>query len=253
MEPLHLAPDGSRWRVVARTSDYEAGLVYYPAGVEHRRHEHHRAQLTFMLTGGFEEQADGGDGEPSGSVYGYKPAGARHACRFGRDGALILSVNYHRDVDPGLPFMPFSRSTDEIGRTTRLMFERCVSPEEAIDDLVGAMGASRTPLSRTPLWLRHVAEHFADDPLAEVGAVAEEHGVHRVQLSRAFQRHLGISPSRYRLHCKASRAVRLMIEDGESPGMAAVGAGFADQAHLTRTAKSLSGMAPAQLKRLLAG
>ena len=71
MEPLHTAPDGSRWRIVAQTDAYEAGLVYYAAGVEHPRHEHRRAQLTFMLTGGLEEQADGGDGEPTGCVHGY--------------------------------------------------------------------------------------------------------------------------------------------------------------------------------------
>ena len=251
MEPLHFSPDGSRWRIVARTPHYEAGLVYYPAGTVHPRHEHDRAQLTFMFTGGFEEQADGGDGEPRGSVHGYKPAGARHACRFGRDGALILSVNYRHDVDPGFAFTPFAPSPSEIGRTARLMFDGMIPAEEAIDDLVGALGVERSPLRHTPGWLRRAAEQFADDPLAPVATVADAHGVHRVQLSRAFQRHLGISPSRFRLHCKAARAVHLMVEQGESPGMAAIGAGFADQAHLTRTARHLSGLRPAHLRLLL--
>lgn len=252
MEPLHISRDGARWRIVTRTAAYEAGLVYYPAGIAHERHEHGGAQATFLLTGGFEEQADGGDGEPTGLVHGFKPAGARHSCRFGRDGALILSVNYRRGIDPGFDFYAFAPTGQEMGRVTRLLFSDCIAPEEAIDDLLAGMGGVASYHRDTPPWLRQVAEQFADEPLVEVGAVAAGHGIHRVQLSRAFQRHLGVSPSRYRLHCKAARAVRLMLEEGEAPSMAAVGAGFADQAHLTRTVRTLSGIGPARLRGLLA-
>ena len=249
---MRLAPDGSRWRVLAHAPAYVAALVYYPAGTVHRRHEHHAAQATFLLTGGFEEQADGGDGEPTGQVHGFKPAGARHSCRFGRDGALILSVNYRRGIEPALGFSRFAPSGEEMARVTRLLFEGCVDPRDAVDDLLGAIGPGPAITSDAPRWLRLVAEQFADEPLVEVGAVASSHGIHRVQLSRAFQRHLGVSPSRYRLHCKAARAVRLMLEEGEAPSMAAVGAGFADQAHLTRTVRTLSGMGPARLRAMLA-
>lgn len=252
MEPLHISKDGARWRVLARNAAYEAGLVYYSSGIAHGRHEHASAQATFLLTGGFAEQADGGDGEPSGLVHGFKPAGARHACRFGRDGALILSVNFRRGVDPGLAFRAFTPSDAEMGRVTRLLFDGCLDPVDAIDDLLGGMGGTASHTRDAPGWLRRVAERFADEPLVEVSAVAADHGIHRVQLSRAFQRHLGVSPSRYRLHCKAARAVRLMLEEGEAPSMAAAGAGFADQAHLTRTVRTLSGMAPARLRGLLA-
>lgn len=252
MEPLRISPDGARWRTVARTDNYMAALVYYPAGVVHQRHEHGAAQATFLLTGSFEEKADGGDAEPTGHVYGFKPAGARHACRFGRDGALILSVNFRCDVDPGIDFHAYAPSQCEMGLVSHLLFNDCLAPEEAVDDLIAGIGSKANPHRDVPTWLRQVAEQFAEEPLVEVGVVAAGHGIHRVQLSRAFQRHLGVSPSRYRLHCKAARAVRLMIEEGEAPAMAAAGAGFADQAHLTRTVRNLSGLAPARLRGLLA-
>ena len=249
---LQIKPDGARWRKLVRTERYSAALVYYPAGVCHRRHEHDAAQATFVLTGGFEEQADGGDTEPKGQVHGFKPAGARHACRFGRDGAMILSINFPRDVETGIGFQAFAPSGSEIGDLSRLLVERCASPEEAVDDLLAVIGTQERRTGDAPTWLRRVAEQFVDEPLTPVGEVAEGHGIHRVQLSRAFQRHFGISPTRYRLQCKAARAVRLMIEDGETPSSAAVGAGFADQAHLTRTVRALSGMGPARLRGLLA-
>lgn len=254
LSPLRHATNGSRWRILADNSDYEAGLVYYPAEVEHADHEHARGQLSFLLCGGFEEEAEGRASAPQGNRHGYKPPGARHACRFGRNGALILSINFREGVADAPAPTTWSPTGKEAEHLYGLLFDQCVTPEDAIADLMGSVTAPaiNPDPARAPAWLRQVAERFSDEPLAEVGEVAGAHGIHRVQLSRAFQKHMGVSPSRFRLHCKAARAVRLMIEEGETPGMAAIGAGFADQAHLTRTTRALSGLGPARLRRLLA-
>ncbi len=253
--PVRHRSDGSRYRILAFNADYEAALVHYPSGVEHPDHEHDLAQLSFLLCGGFAEEAEGRESEPHGPRHGFKPEGARHRCRFGRDGALILSVNFF-DKAPLLP-MPagWQWTGPEMARLYRLLFARGRAAAAVIDDLMGAIGLELgQPMARAdaPQWLARVAEEFADDPLAEVGEVAGRAGLHRVHLSRAFQKHFGLSPTQYRLQCKAARAVRLMIEDGERPGMAAAAAGFADQAHFTRTARALTGMVPGRMRQLLA-
>lgn len=248
---VQIKGDGARWRELARTHEYGAALVYYPAGVAHPMHEHDCAQASFLLTGGFKEDGDGLAATPVTGMQGYKPAGASHRCQFGRDGALILSVNFREGVDPDLPFLGFARGGGDRRSLLALLLAQAASTQDVVDDLLATLDMGETRGAR-PGWLRRAAEQFADDPLSEVGDVAAAHGIHRVQLSRAFQRHFGVSPSRYRLHCKAARAVRLMVEDGEAPASAAVAAGFADQAHFTRTAKSLAGIGPGRLRRLLA-
>lgn len=244
--------DGARWRELARTPDYGAALVYYPAGVEHPMHEHDCAQASFVLTGGLEDEGDGQAASPQSGMQGYKPAGASHRCHFGRDGALILSVNFGTDVEPGFPFLEFAHGQEENRRLLGLLFGEAAETRDVVDDLLATLGVGAAAGRARPEWLRRVAERFADEPLTEVGEIAAVHGIHRVQLSRAFQRHFGVSPSRYRLHCKAARAVKLMVEDGEAPASAAVAAGFADQAHLTRTTRMLAGMGPGRLRSLLA-
>ncbi|WP_352244207.1 helix-turn-helix transcriptional regulator [Lentzea sp. NBRC 105346] len=76
-------------------------------------------------------------------------------------------------------------------------------------------------------------------------------GVSPYRLSRVFSREVGVSLTRYRNRVRVGKALD-RIEQGEV-GLTALAAslGFADQAHLTRTVRSLTGETPSGLRRLL--
>ena len=252
---VRIEADGARVRTLCNSRAYRAALVYYPAEIHHPDHEHDDAAFTFLLNGGFLDAWEGRESTPSGSRHGYRPQGARHACRFGPNGALILSVV---PGDPsGLRFDPHQwwPSGTALAELYRLLFARAAPAEAVIDDLLAVAGAEseqgRKWLSNPPRWLRHAADEIRDDPTVEIAAVAERSGVHRVYLARAFRAHFGLSPTLYRLQCKAAVATRHLIQCGETTGMAAIAAGFADQAHWTRTSRALAGVTPGRLRGLL--
>lgn len=251
---VHLGRDGSRCRRLSRTDNHLAELVYYPAGLRHSRHEHDKAHLTFLLAGGFEDDWEGRRSDPSGCLYGFRPQGVRHACRFGPNGALILSIIAREEAvmarAPHL-WLPSGRNVVELHS---LLFANCAPTHEVINDLIAAAGVERDvrPATRPPGWLSRTVEELVDDPRADIASIASRAGVHRVHLSRSFQRHFGLSPTRFRLYCRSAQALRQMIEDGEAPAAAAAAAGFADQSHWTRALRATAGISPARLRRLLA-
>lgn len=253
--PVRVELDGARVRRLCRTVDYQAALFYYPPGVHHPDHEHAEAGVTFLLSGGFMDDWEGRESTPSGSRHGFRPEGARHNCRFGRDGALILSVVLRNPCAMHFEPCEWRPSGRTMADLFAMLFARAAPAGPVIDDLLAAVGTggeqakAKTP--SPPRWLRRAAEEMSDDPTVAIAAVARRAGVHRVYLSRAFQAHFGLSPTHYRLHCKAAAAMRLMIDGGEPPGMAAVAAGFADQAHWTRASRALAGITPVRLRRLL--
>jgi AraC-like DNA-binding protein len=68
-------------------------------------------------------------------------------------------------------------------------------------------------------------------------------GLDRYDLARQFRRLLGTSPHRYLIMRRLDRAKRLIAE-GSSLADAAIGSGFADQAHFTRHFRRAFGMTP---------
>lgn len=83
-------------------------------------------------------------------------------------------------------------------------------------------------------------------PSAELEAVT---GLTRYELARQFRALLGTSPYRYSLMRRLDRA-RADLAAGRPPVEAAIDAGFADQAHLTRRFVAAFGLTPGQYAAL---
>lgn len=96
---------------------------------------------------------------------------------------------------------------------------------------------------------RHIEAHSLPGVgLAELEALA---GVSRFHLARRFGAAAGITPHRYLESVRVTRACEL-LRSGMHPALAALEAGFADQSHLTRLMRRLTGFTPARYRRLLA-
>jgi AraC-like DNA-binding protein len=89
-------------------------------------------------------------------------------------------------------------------------------------------------------------QRLDDDPATDPGlaALADDAGLSRFQLLRAFARELGMTPHAYLVQRRLALA-RGLLDAGHGIAQAAVAAGFADQAHLTRAFRRSLGYTPA--------
>jgi AraC-like DNA-binding protein len=114
-----------------------------------------------------------------------------------------------------------------------------MSCETAVLRLVARLGAHSTVRSGTheipTACIRRARDRIDADPAAPVTliALAEEAGLSRYQLIRAFARELGLTPHAYILQRRIALAQRL-IRAGRDLAEVATEAGFCDQSHLTR-------------------
>ena len=77
-----------------------------------------------------------------------------------------------------------------------------------------------------------------------IQAWAEAQGVARQTVFRGFRALYGVSPTRYRVEARARRAWKLIMAGDLSLAEAALTAGYADQAHMCREVKALTGHTP---------
>ncbi|BBD07253.1 helix-turn-helix domain-containing protein [Desulfovibrio ferrophilus] len=91
--------------------------------------------------------------------------------------------------------------------------------------------AAMTAIAKTPS-----AEHSLDD-LAQIACLSKFH------LQRLFVTQTGMSPADYRLQCRISRALHLIVS-GTPLTEAGLACGFADQSHFTRAFRHAVGVPP---------
>jgi AraC-like DNA-binding protein len=129
--------------------------------------------------------------------------------------------------------------------------------DDALYDLAQALNAASSAASFAPSRLidyraaeraRAFLRESLDQPLslADVEAAA---GRDRWSLSRDFRLVFGTSPYRYLVNRRLDRA-KAAMRSGESLADAAAGAGFADQAHMTRHFRKSFGITPGHWLKL---
>ncbi len=96
-----------------------------------------------------------------------------------------------------------------------------------------------------PTAIRHARQHIDDDPTAILSLqdLAQQNGMSRFQLLRAFAKATGMTPHAYILQRRLHHARRL-IAAGTPLVQAAMDSGFADQSHLTRLFVRNFGVSP---------
>jgi AraC family transcriptional regulator len=239
----------------------------YRPGERHEPHEHEIGNVSLVLSGSLEEQV-GSRTEYAGPLsVVVKPAGTRHADRFGADGATLaqirLDVELTGTMEDGRTSIADWRWIHD-GRVARA-FLRLVrrahgtdapptnDGDSAIVELLATLQEQlRTNDAPAPRWLaiiRECVDETWDSP-TPVRLLAREAGVHPVYLAREFRRWFGCSiTDRVRRH-RVRAAAQLLAGTRDAISTVALTTGFTDQSHLTRVFVAELGTTPGRFRAL---
>ena len=111
------------------------------------------------------------------------------------------------------------------------------------------LGGSLTAIS-APAWLLEVRD-LVNDRFSEnlsLNEIAESVGVHPAHLARSFRRCYRCTLGEYQRRIRVEYAGRQLSETHTPIANIALAAGFADQAHFSRTFRSHTGLTPARFR-----
>ena len=175
-----------------------------------------------------------------------------------RGGTVIVGVRFRPSAGGTVLGLPLSEIRDRrVGLADLLpaaarRLTASLSPAEAavravdVAGLLIADAAPDLPVSRAAALLR--------DPAARTEEIAAEVGLSERQLRRRVDAAAGYGPKTLQRVLRFQRFVRMLDAAARPPDLAsaAVLAGYADQAHLTRECSAFSGLTPAALARVRA-
>ncbi|HSP16515.1 MAG TPA: AraC family transcriptional regulator [Thermoanaerobaculia bacterium] len=234
-------------------------VTEYPRGATLRWHGHDEPYLTYVTRGSYRERTRINTRDCLQHCLVVHPAGEIHADEFS---AATRCLNIHIDRDwrcrfdraLATPVVAASSAISAIiARTARELRSpdgvSAIVTEGLMLELLGELSRSRTA-DRAPAWLcgvRDEIESRFQDPLT-LASLASAADVHPVHLARAFRRHFGRTVGEMIRELRVRHAQN-RIRCGLSLREAAAEAGFADQSHMTRTFRSLTGTTPAGFRR----
>lgn len=210
------------------------GEEVVPSFLKIGRHTHGTAFAALVLKGGYEESGDAGRFEVrEGDVILHARFEA-HCNRGSAFGAVIL----HIDLPAGADFRSgMGRLTDPDSIVR--MAERN-SPKAAL--LLLQTAQMQQPKIRD--WPEQLAAELSRNTSLNLTAWSNAQGIAPWTVSRGFESVFGVSPSAFRAAARARRAWKAIRTTGEPLVDIAARLGFADQAHMTRSVKNLTGDAP---------
>jgi AraC-like DNA-binding protein len=115
-------------------------------------------------------------------------------------------------------------------------------------DAITARGLLLEQVVPTPIvphdWPDLLAADLLEDPNRRLEDWANEHDLALETLSRGFSRAFGITPVLFRSEARARKAFEQIVEGTEVLSKVLEASGFADQAHMSRAIRSLTGATP---------
>jgi AraC-like DNA-binding protein len=210
------------------------GREKWGAGSSVLRHRHDQAYAAIVLSGGYEESGSRGRFRVRpGDVLLHRSFDA-HLNHFDGNGAQVLNLVL-RDPPP-LPFaLGHLTDSDAVARTA----ER--DPVAASLQLGEQLREAR---SLAEDWPDILAADLMRRPNTRLDVWARMHGLSPETVSRGFRKIFGQTPAAFRAEVRVQKAFALLVGSAMTLAGIAAQSGFADQAHMTRATKVLTGAPP---------
>ena len=220
------------------------------------RHSHELAFFSLLLDGGYEEGYGTRTVEYRPFTIAYHPPGEPHFCDIWPTGAHVFNV----EISPG--WLAGSRRTPSLSDVgggeitwlaTRLFREYRdglanlpIASESLVLEMLALAGGSARPAAGGPRWLRRALEYLDSEfrRSLRIREVADEIGANPTHLSRVFRRELGVPIGEYVHRLRVRYASEELSRPDARLADVAAAAGFADQAHMTRVFKRVTGVTP---------
>lgn len=198
---------------------------------------HRHAFVALVLSGRYVEAGDSGLHHVAPGDVLFHGAHEYHLDRFGHPGSEVL-------------VLPLPETWQGIARA------RVVDPDHitrlAEHDVEAAIAElHRTLVAAAPVnddWPALLARALLDDPNLSLQCWADTHGLHHGSMSRGFRRVFELSPKSFRLHARTHAALRLVRSTTMTGASIAHVCGFADQAHMSRALRAMTGLSASRLR-----
>lgn len=198
------------------------------------RHCHEEAYVALVISGAYEEAGDHGRFQVAAGHAVFHEAFEAHLNRFSQAGAVVLNLGL--SVGRSHPSaIAKVADVDSVVRTAEN------DRRDAIDLLL-SMATSWEPQSAD--WPDELAAALMQNPSLRLSEWGEERGLAPWNISRGFPQIFGISPKAFRARSRARHAWKSIQNTSEPLAKIAAHLGFADQAHMTRSVKQLTGTGP---------
>jgi len=238
----------------------------YPPGAVLNRHSHSHPYFCILLHGGYRETYRRGVRECLPATALLHPPAEEHEDRFLGAGGRIFRFeivddqsNLYRACEAF--DRPELRSGTVRCVAARLYRESCnpdcfsaLAAEALALEIIGEAIREETPRDESgmPRWLINATDMLHEElpDNLTVANIAHVVGVHPVHLSRVFRRRYGCSVGEYTRKWRVEVASRQLATTTSPVAEVAAIAGFADQSHLCRTFKTVSGLTPSEFRAI---
>jgi AraC-like DNA-binding protein len=201
-------------------------------GAEIPRHRHVEPYAAIVLSGGYEEAGDGGRTWAGPATVVLHDAFHAHLNRSVVPGTQVLNIDLPAGLTAGVWRVA---DADALAREA----------ERGAAGALALMLEDRLPVSGGPSdWPDDLAAALESGGHLRLGDWARSRGLAAETLSRGFTQVFGVTPSRFRLQAQTRAAWRALDQGHAVLATVAAEAGFADQAHMNRAMKALTGRTP---------
>jgi AraC-like DNA-binding protein len=215
-------------------SDYFMSMWQTIRASEFRRHVHRHAYAAVVLSGSYEEAGDLGRLRVRAGDVILHEAFEAHLDRFPASGATVLNIT----LPANQIFQPGLGSVGDPDSIVRIAEK---SEADAAMLLLSSTG-TRDPEQHD--WPDELASAILRNPSLNLSHWSQVHGIASWSLSRGFTQVFAVSPSAFRARARTRRAWKIIRATNAPLASIAAHCGFADQSHMTRSVKSMTGKPP---------